>query len=90
MRLSIAVAAAAALTPYAKAHGGLGLPQIHGFVDSLDRRVDALVTNFRTQTFGIDSHVGSVLEARASAKECGEGIGSCAEDRGCCSTAGCT
>jgi hypothetical protein len=90
MRLSIAVAAAAALTPCAKAHGGLRLPQIHGLVDSLDRRVDALVASFRTETLGINSHVESVLEARASAKECGEGIGSCAENRGCCSTAGCT
>jgi hypothetical protein len=29
------------------------------------------------------------LEVRASAQECGEGIGSCPADRGCCSTAGC-
>ncbi|KAH6613045.1 hypothetical protein C7974DRAFT_466726 [Boeremia exigua] len=88
MRLSIAVAAVATLTPFVNAHGGLGLPQIHGLVDSLDRRVDALVANFRTGAFGTDSHVDPVLEARASAKECGEGIGSCPKDRGCCSTAG--
>jgi hypothetical protein len=89
MRFANSVAVAAALAPFAKAHGGLGLPKIHGLVDSLDRRADALVASFKTEIFGIDSHVDSVLEARASAKECGEGIGSCPADRGCCSTAGC-
>ncbi|KAF3044481.1 hypothetical protein E8E11_001716 [Didymella keratinophila] len=88
MRFSNSVAFAAALAPFAKAHGGLGLPKIHGLVDSLDRRADALVASFKTEIFGIDSHVDSVLEGRASAKECGEGIGSCPADRGCCSTAG--
>ncbi|CAN9210334.1 unnamed protein product [Alternaria alternata] len=84
MRLSITVAAAAALSSFANAHGGFGLPQIQ----SHDKRINALLASFKTGTFGIDSHIKSSLEARASPKECGEGIGSCPEDRGCCSTAG--
>lgn len=87
MRYSNTVAVAAALVPFAKAHGGAGLPQVHGLIDSLDPRADALVANFKTGIFGHDDHVD--LEVRASAQECGEGIGSCPADRGCCSTAGC-
>lgn len=86
MHLSATVAATAVLSSFANAHGGFGLPQIQ----SHDQRIHALLASFRTETFGIDSHVESALEVRASAKECGEGIGSCPEDRGCCSTAGCT
>jgi hypothetical protein len=86
MRLSITVVATTTLSSFAIAHSGFGLPQIQ----SHDQRINALLASFRTGTFGIDSHVESALKARASAKECGEGIGSCPEDRGCCSTAGCT
>lgn len=89
MRFSNTVAVAAALAPFAEAHGGVGVPQVHGLLNSLDPRADALVANFKTGIFGLHDHAESSLEVRASGQECGEGIGSCPADRGCCSTAGC-
>ncbi|CAN9120959.1 unnamed protein product [Alternaria alternata] len=58
MRLSVTVAAAAALSSFANAHGGFGLPQIQ----SHDKRINALLAGFKTGTFGIDAHIKSALE----------------------------
>ena len=83
------VAVAAALTPLASAHGGTGLPKILG-LDLLDRRAESLISNLKAAgMIGAEAHGKSTLEARRDDRECGEGIGSCPKDKGCCSIAGC-
>lgn len=82
------IAVAVALAPLANAHGSTGLPRILG-LDMLDRRVESLTDRLNLGgLFGTEGDSKSILEARASGQECGEGIGSCPEDRGCCSIAG--
>ena len=83
------IAVTAALAPLANAHGSTGLPKILG-LDLLDRRAESLIDSLNIWgLLGIEAHGKSILEGRASGQECGEGIGSCPEDRGCCSIAGC-
>jgi hypothetical protein len=83
------VAVAAALTPLASAHGSTGLPRILG-LDLLDRRAESLMGNLKAAgLIGAEIHGKSILEARKDDRECGEGIGSCPQDKGCCSSVGC-
>ncbi|XPS99886.1 Chitin deacetylase [Ascochyta lentis] len=57
-------------------------------LDLLDRRVESLVSSLKAGgLFGDDAHDTSTLEARKDDRECGEGIGSCPQDK-CCSSVG--
>ena len=89
MLLAKTVAVAAALAPLASAHGSTGIPKIMG-LDLLDRRAESLIANLESRShFGAEAHGKSILEARKDDRECGEGIGSCPQDK-CCSEVGCT
>lgn len=89
MLLFKAVVAATALASFTTAHDSDGLPKIMG-LDLLDKQADTLISNFQIGgLLGADVHGKSVLETRQDGRECGEGIGSCPQDK-CCSTSGCT
>lgn len=88
MLLAQTVALVAALVPFANAHGSTGLPKIIG-LDLLDRRAEDLIATLRSGGLvGTEGLSKSALEARADDRECGEGIGSCPQDK-CCSVSGC-
>lgn len=88
MFFSKTIAVAAALAPLASAHGSIGLPKIMG-LDLLDRRAEDLIASLRSGGLvGTQVHSQPALEARADDRECGEGIGSCPQDK-CCSISGC-
>lgn len=81
--------ATAALVPLAAAHGSTGLPKVMG-LDHLDTKARSLFANFKAESlFDIEVQGTSSLEPRKDDRECGEGIGSCPQDK-CCSVAGCT
>ncbi|KAF2627119.1 carbohydrate esterase family 4 protein [Macroventuria anomochaeta] len=87
MLFSKTVVVAAALAPLASAHGSTGLPKIMG-LDIFDRRAGSLIANLKSGgLLGAEANEKSVLEARKDDRECGEGIGSCPQDK-CCSISG--
>ncbi|KAJ8109888.1 hypothetical protein OPT61_g7122 [Boeremia exigua] len=87
MLLVKTVAIAAGLVPLAGAHGSTRLPKIMG-VDLLERRAANLIASLRTGAFvSADLHDVSALQTRKDDRECGEGIGSCPQDK-CCSVSG--
>ena len=78
----------AALAPSASAHDGIGLPRILG-LDNLDQKTNTFINSLKTRgLLGNDAHSNPALEARDSPRECGEGIGTCPQDK-CCSIVGC-
>ncbi|KAJ4990580.1 chitin deacetylase [Stagonosporopsis vannaccii] len=78
---------AAALAPLASAHGSTGLPNIVG-LDLVDRRAENLIASLRAGGLvSTQAHSQPGLEVRADDRECGEGIGSCPQDK-CCSISG--
>lgn len=88
MLFSKTAAAAAAFVPFANAHGNAALPKILG-LDVSTERAEALVRSLQLGGLpGAAVHGRSVLEARKDERECGEGIGSCPQDK-CCSISGC-
>lgn len=79
---------AAALTSLVSAHGSTGLPQILG-LSLVDRRAESLIASLHSGGLvGTQVHSQPALEARADDRECGEGVGSCPQDK-CCSISGC-
>ncbi|KAH6613954.1 hypothetical protein C7974DRAFT_67322 [Boeremia exigua] len=81
------VAFAAAFVPLVSAHSTTGLPKIMG-LDLLDRRAENLIANLNLGgLLGSDVHDSSALKVRKDDRECGEGIGSCPQDK-CCSSVG--
>lgn len=91
MRFANVVVVMAALAPLAQSHGGLHLPKILG-LDLMDRSTEGLTEGIKIGgLFGAGPGASgkSVLEARKDDRECGEGIGSCPQDK-CCSISGCT
>jgi peptidoglycan/xylan/chitin deacetylase (PgdA/CDA1 family) len=89
MLFSTAVAAAAVFAPLASAHGPPGVPHIMGLDSEGVKRVFAGFGSRHVRS--ADIHDDHVLDARqntpASRKECGEGVGSCPQDK-CCSQYG--
>lgn len=82
------VAVVTALASGASAHGSVGLPEIMG-LDLLDRRAEILINSLAARDhISHHDHDKSVLEGRKDDRECGEGIGSCPQDK-CCSISGC-
>jgi hypothetical protein len=86
MLFSTAVAAAAVFAPLANAHGSLGVPKIQGLDSEQMKNIFASLGS--PNMLSSHAHDGDVLSARASAKECGEGVGSCRQGQ-CCSEYGC-
>lgn len=77
----------AAVAPIVRAHGSNGVPSIIG-LDLHDRRAKDLIADLRSAgLMGIESHGEPSIKARADDRECGEGVGSCPQDK-CCSDMG--
>lgn len=92
MRFSTAVAAAAAVMPFASAHEGAPVPKIAG-LNVKDLKARHLLSNLKARFAEVNAHEthekrGS-LETRQNVDgQCGPGFGSCAAGV-CCSQAGC-
>lgn len=88
MLFSKFAAVAVVLVPLASAHGSTGVPKIVG-LDLNDRRAERILDSLKMRgLFGSRTRDGSALESRKDDRECGEGIGSCPQDK-CCSISGC-